>query len=299
MKKTLIALATVAVTTGAMAQVTLSGSLGMGVTGTSFVTSSTASTRTMGVTDSSFTFAANEDLGGGMKVSVSQTIDASGAQGTGVTGDGTKIALTGGFGGVTFGQLCASGALGEAVVGGGANTFKHAVAGVAGTDCRSYQYGLFTLPTLVKGLGVAVRIQNLSAAGTVNFKDFSAADNGLQYRFDYATGALKTGFYARSTTSELHASYDFGVAAVKFGADTKVVSGDKRQEFAIVVPMGAAKVSLGYGKKGVIKGTEIGVTYALSKRTAIQANFGTFTPLTAQTGDQVKSSNRVKLVHSF
>ena len=284
MKKTLVALAVLAASGASFAQVTLSGGYGIGVT-------SNGTATTVGQTDGSFNLAVNEDLGGGLKVAVSQTV-AFGTHGTNTTADGGSLALSGGFGALKYGNTCAGRALGEAVVG-GAYTFAHAVGGANG-DCRAdYQYVLYTLPSFVSGLTVAARIQNNATGTAIAADGFSAADNGAQLRLNYNVGQLTSGFYARSNSSELHLAYDLGVAAVKFGTDTKVASGDKRTEFGVSVPMGNLSLGLGYGKKGAIKGTEVGATYALSKRSSVVATYGSFDGATQDT------STRVKLMHSF
>lgn len=289
MKKTLIALAVLAASGASFAQVTLSGNYGVGV-----VTTSGAKT-VLGQTDGGLTFAASEDLGGGTKVAVSQTL-AFGKQGAAVTGDGGSVSVTGGFGAAKFGTVCASAALGEAVVG-GAYHFAHALGG--GTDCREYQYGLYTAPTLVTGLTAAVRIQNMAAGTAVLLDQFNATNNGLQARFNYNVGQFTSGFYAKSNSSELHLGYNLGVVALKAGFDTQTTNGLKRSEFGATIPMGATTISMGYGVKtsaggtADIKGTQVGVNYALSKRTSIDAVYGSFDNAT------VESSSRVRLLHSF
>jgi len=277
--------------------VTLSGAFGAGVTTAKFKDGT--STQVLGSTDNAVTFAVTEDLGGGLKVAASQTLAFGGAQGGTAKNDGGSIAISGGFGEAKFGMACAGAALGEGVVG-GAYHLAHAY-GSTGGDCREYKYSLYTLPTLVDGLTMAVRVQNTAADAALNVKDFSAVANGLQYRFNYATGALTTGVYIRSNTSEVHAAYDFGVAKVSYAADTKVSSGDKRTEIGLSAPVSAAlTLKAGYGKKGVIKGTQAGAFYALSKRTTLGAVIGNFTPNAAQADsiEQTKST-RFSLTHTF
>jgi len=271
--------------------------MGAGVTVNNYTGGTSA--KTLNSTDGAVTFAVTEDLGGGMKVAASQTLAFGGAQGGSATNDGGSLAISGGFGEAKFGMSCAGGALGEAVVG-GQYTFAHAVHSTGATDCREYKYGLYTLPTMVQGLTVAVRVQNMSGGTNLSLDDFSAAANGLQYRFNYANGPLAAAFYTRSNSSELHASYDLGVAKVSYGVDTKVASGDKRSELGVSVPLGALTLKAGYGKKGAIKGTEVGAFYALSKRTTLGATMGNFTPNTAQANTVAQDKPaRVSLVHTF
>jgi hypothetical protein len=290
MKKTLIALAAVAATGAAFAQssVTLSGNYGIGITSTG-----TAVTK-IGQTDGSLTYSVVEDLGGGMKVAATQTL-AIGTHASNATGDGGSLTVSGGFGSFKYGNTCAGRALGEAVVGGDYH-FAHALGKGAG-DCRAdYQYALYTAPTFVPGLTIAARIQNMATGGAISAEDFSATANGAQIRLTYAAGPMSASYFVRSNSGEVHASYNLGVATVKFGADTKTSTGkNKRTEFGLAAPMGPVTLSFGYGKQAdtKISGLQGGVSYALSKRTAIDAVYGSFK------NTNVDKSYRVRLLHSF
>jgi len=291
MKKTLIALAVLAASGASFAQssVTLSGNYGFGISSVG------GATAKLGLTDGGFTFAATEDLGGGLKASMSQTVAVKGHSST-ATADGGFLQLQGDFGTLKVGKACAGAALGEGNLG-GAYGWAHALASTssATTDCTAdWQYGLYTFPSMVQGLTVAARISQ--TAGDINVENFNATANGLQARFAYANGPLTAAYYVRSNSGEVHASYDFGVAKVVFGADTKTKDGTKeRTEIGLSAPFGATTVSFGYGKQNDSnkKGNQIGVTYALSKRTAIDAVYGQFKGATAD------NATRVRLLHSF
>ena len=295
MKKTLIAMAAVAVAGVASAQATITGTFGFGVTTTDYA--SNTSTTTLGSTDSTITFSASEDLGGGLSMAVSQSIATGGAEGGSVANDGGSITFGGGFGSLKFGTLNASAALGEGN-GNGAYTWKH-VLNSAAAGGRSYQYGLYTLPAMIPGLGVAIRVQNMSAATAIDFSDFTATANGTQLRLNYATGPVTMAYYVRSNSGEVHGTVDLGVAKISMGMDTKTstVGADKRKEVNVKVPMGGMELAAFYGKKGSITSTEVGVTYALSKRTSLNATSGSFK--NAVQADALKSSTRVRLTHSF
>ncbi len=294
MKKTLIAMAAVAVAGVASAQASITGTFGFGVTSTETAADSTS---TLGSTDSTITVSASEDLGGGLSMAVSQSIATGGAEGGNVVNDGGSITFAGGFGSIKFGTLNASAALGEGN-GNGAVTWKH-VLNTTGASGRSYQYGLYTLPAMVPGLGVAIRVQNMSAAGAVDFSDFTATANGTQLRLNYATGPVTMAYYVRSNSGEVHATVDLGVAKFAMGMDTKTstVGADKRKEVNVKVPMGGMELAAFYGKKGSITSTEVGVTYALSKRTSLNATTGSFK--NAVQADPLESSTRVRLTHNF
>ena len=103
MKKTLIALAAVAVTSTAMAQVTLSGKLAYGWETASNAAGATTN-KGLKVTDGHFTLGASEDLGGGMKIASSMEMLSRG-RGTDVSARNASLTVTGGFGGVTIGAI--------------------------------------------------------------------------------------------------------------------------------------------------------------------------------------------------
>jgi predicted porin len=129
--------------------------------------------------------------------------------------------------------------------------------------------------------------------------DFTAAGNGTQLRLNYATGPVTLAYYHRSNSGEVHGTVDLGVAKISVGMDTKTstVGADKRREFNVKIPMGGMEFGAFYGKKGEITSTEVGVTYALSKRTALNATTGSFK--NAKQTDALDSSTRVRLTHSF
>ena len=229
-------------------------------------------------------------------MAVSQSIATGGAEGGSVANDGGSITFGGGFGSLKFGTLNASAALGEGN-GNGAYTWKH-VLNSAAAGGRSYQYGLYTLPAMIPGLGVAIRVQNMSAATAIDFSDFTATANGTQLRLNYDTGPVTMAYYVRSNSGEVHGTVDLGVAKISMGMDTKTSTvTDKRKEVNVKIPMGGMELAAFYGKKGSITSTEVGVTYALSKRTALNATTGSFK--NAVQTDALKSSTRVRLTHSF
>ena len=280
MKKTLIAMAAVAVAGVASAQVTLSGSMGFGFSDTS------AGARTGGMTDGNVTFSASEDLGGGMSVSGSFTMDGQGSEGS-PSMDGQSLGLNLG----SAGSL----AMGEA----NANADKLGVASLSystndlfGGNNVGYSYAQYTLPTMVEGLTASLRWTG--AAGTV-----ATAGAKPQYRFNYKLAGASVDFNTKGgtagTASEIMVSYAIQGITLKAFADTSrpTTSATKRSEFLISAPLGPMTLSASNATKGTLKGTEVNATYSLSKRTAVSVNFGSFT------GSTTTSANRVKLVHSF
>ena len=94
MKKTLIAMAAVAVAGVASAQVTVSGQLAYAWESTSSADAVSVDTNGLAVTDGNLTFRASEDLGGGMSISTSQEFVARGRD-TAMSGRNATISLSG------------------------------------------------------------------------------------------------------------------------------------------------------------------------------------------------------------
>jgi hypothetical protein len=278
MKKTLIAMAAVAVAGVASAQVTITGAMGFG-----FSDQSTAA-RTAGFTDGNVTFAASEDLGGGMSISGSFTMDGKGSEGS-PSMDGQSLSLTT----ATAGSL----AMGEANAAKdklGVASLPYSTETLFGGTTAGYTYAQYTLPTIVDGLSVGLRW-----TGSAGSMATTAAKP--QYRFSMSVAGAAIDFNTKpsstGTASEVAVAYTVEGITLKAFADTAVASGDKRQEYSISAPVGAMTLAASMATKGTLKGTEVNATYALSKRTSLSVNFGSFT------GGTDTSANRVKLVHKF
>jgi hypothetical protein len=282
MKKTLIAMAAVAVAGVASAQVTITGAMGYGISDTS------TGARTADWTDGSMTLSASEDLGGGMSISGKSTIAFNGQSGS-VTSDGNSLSLT----------TAAAGSL--AIGSANADADKLGVAslpystghlfgtGTATNGTAGYQYVQYNLPSLVDGLSIGVRWAGSESGVTMG------AGAVEQYRFAFSAAGVGVEYNTKTGAADLLVSYTLEGITLKAFSDTKVASGDKRQEYSISAPVGGMTLSASTATKGALKGTEVAASVALSKRTSVAIGFGSFTGSTAGT----TSANRVKLVHSF
>jgi hypothetical protein len=287
MKKTLIAMAAVAVAGVASAQnYTISGAMGFGIEDDS------SKGRELTWTDGNVVFAASEDLGGGMSVSGSTKLAFS-DQDTEAKGDGSSLSIAGGFGKLTYATVSAD------ADNLGVGSLPYSTNDVFGGSTKNYAYTQFDLPSLVDGLSVGVRWAG--AEGDVNVTDVVE-----QYRFTYAAGPATVAFNTKTGASDLKATFDFGIAKVSMFTDTKRAEDAdatmKRREFSVAVPVSseltvsASMASRPSNTAGDPKdtGTEYNATYAFSKRTSLSVNYGTF-----KTGGTDKSANRIKLVHAF
>jgi predicted porin len=279
MKKTLIALAAVAVSSAAMAQVTISGNVDARYE--SLMTSSAAAAKGFLINDAQLHFTATEDLGGGLKATARFTIDGADTDGVAnapIAGDGVFLSLAGGFGSVTFSSLDSSDYLGNDLV----------TDQLKGSGAFVYNGGVqdrvtYTSPT----------ISGVRFSATMQDGDVGTATTHTQktnvFEIDYAAGPLTANIGMLTADKSTHTGtdgftrfkvgYNFGVAAVSYGQiNAKDAAGDKDTATAlsVSVPMGAVTLSYAYatikdGAADEIDGMAISAKYALSKRTSLSA----------------------------
>jgi len=258
MKKTLVALAAIAATTGAMAQATITGSVQAGTNQTSYSTSGAAALTSITLEDSNgntvFNIGDTEDLGGGMMfkgniaVEMGLSSQAFGANGV----NETYASVTGGFGGIKAGALqtpqflaIASGDAAGLLISNLVFTNNTHQGGTIGSavllQSKSLQY---VLPTFVDGL--SLKYQTGLGAQTDN------TSNSNHYAADFKTGAFAAGvaysdYKQTSSTTDsantYYATYDMG--AVKLltlwgSAKTAGASTVNSTSIGFQVPMGAA-----------------------------------------------------------
>ena len=306
MKKTLIALAAVAVTGVASAQVTLSGQLAYAWESTSSAAATSVKTSGLGVTDGNLTFKASEDLGGGMKISTSQEFVSRGRDTT-MAGRNATMSLSGGFGTLTVGSLEA----GNGILGlGGAGAPVYGLDnGVQLAGAGNVDIAALTLPSMngftlslksidgtaggvsSNGGGVTV-IQVQYAAGA-----FAADVDSTNYGGAFAAGAGKR--------TRMSASYDLGVAKVGFGVENnnKGNAADRSERvLGVSMPMGNMLLGANFassstdGVAGNNTGTDLGVKYSLGKQTSVFVQYQT-TKAAGVTNSA--SKYRVKLHKAF
>ena len=254
MKKTLVAVAALMFATGAMAEVTISGMMDIGVASTTTSTASVkAETTTIGDTNGNnvINIVAKEDLGSGMSADIQYGFGTSGDNGGSYSNYQTFAGLSGGFGRVQMGSFISP----QFVVnanGDATGAWSHSTAWVnqntTGTTrakeffpANQFQY---TLPTLIPGLGLSYTRKFGETAGN----SVGSADS---YSASYATGALSVMYaYTKSkfstTATDIaqgwNATYDLGVAKVyllstslKQGSDAAITG----MSYGVSAPMGA------------------------------------------------------------
>jgi hypothetical protein len=303
MKKTLIALATVAVTSTAMAQVTMSGA--MAYRFESSVSKTGAQDKGVGVNDAYITFATSEDLGGGLKLSASSGIDLGSTEDKATIGQGVNISLsTANMGSVTFSSDAASDYL----------PIDFMAETVGGHNGSSADRIIYKSPSIA-----GANISFVYADDTGNTTSDAAGahgvnDTSLTTIVDYSIGALTAS--AQSTSlSDLNslvkkargykAKYDFGVAAVSYGNYKSTSAADvitTETSLQVTAPVGPIALSVVLGSQQIgatatkLKGNQITATYALSKRTNVALDLVKYDSATAGVSP---ARSRMTLAHSF
>ena len=291
-----------AVTTGAMAQVTLSGGAAYGYQSTK---TNSVDAKGFGVDTAAFKMSASEDLGGGMKLSAAIALGGL-TRGDTPTGEDFTIVVSGGFGSVLLGQIeIGSGIRGLAQAGAPVNNMQGEILGAAtaGTDIVKYtapKMGDFTFSashTETKGLATGMTTGQ-STATTV----------GVDYASGPIAAKIDSSSWSENATLDsryrIAASYDLGVVKVGAGReDITLVSTlhTKYTMFGVSAPLSAnvtvGAVSVKEDIAGVTRsGTSVGASYALSKRTSVSANTASW-EITGQTAKDKKTT--ILLAHSF
>ena len=300
MKKTLIAMAAVAVAGVASAQVSVTGKVGAGyssITTNGATPAAEVTTKGMLMTNSDITFSATEDLGAGMSVKATVGIDGVNANNA-ITGNNGSLTLAGDFGTVAFtaGEESCNGVVGSA----------------AGVDLEDIGIGLqcaastsdslaYTLPAIG-----ALKVKVMTLEGAAGAGNNNAPSTNYLY-LDYAAGPLTAGvnftnIYQKSTRTRTNIKYDLGMAKLGFGYSTGgVATGATNNQtvFGAQLPMGAMTLSVGTatvstGAATKKAATAVGVDYSMSKRTGVEARY--------TTGNKNATNGRdvsIKLVTTF
>ena len=275
MKKTLIALAAVAVSTGAMAQATISGLLDINAVNTTKGSVQPIGGASVGVktsdlatnngwATSNLTFTASEDLGGGLRATAVMMSDIGATNG--FAARERTIGLSGGFGTVRMGRFAPAAAAGFHGFSGAGTTF--APGNIFGlSELFERQNGLvqYTSPSF-NGLTVNLAYANSSS----DISNLDSKNNGKQtsLHLGYAAGPLSVGFGMNDRKNKVEAtaaptaaaqtkhdmdwigaSYDLGVARVmathvkrKDKANGVALTDIKFNSIGVAVPIGAFTV---------------------------------------------------------
>ena len=284
MKKTLIAMAAVAVAGVASAQVTLSGTFNLDADNK--VTDTKA---TVAAGDVILSASAAEDLGGGMSVKVNTTLQTANGRGGKATSNGYSMAVSGGFGTLTYKNYLA-GSAGLSAGISAENDMNDAAGGY--TPRSRFEYAL---PSMVEGLTASIRWDSsngIDTQGQIN----STAFETTKYAVGYSAGPVSvstTGSNAAGSKNDFTVKFDAGIAAVSAYNATGVT------EFGVTAPIGALNVGL-HILSGDNKANGLTASYALSKRTSLRYSYvNQSTVATGNTAGALGTNYRLRLSHSF
>jgi len=313
MKKTLVAVAAVAAVTGAMADVTIYGTVDEHVVSTK--TTKTTTSMSGAYSGNALGFKGSEDLSGGMKANFQVEFNPNwhGASSTQtVTNYQSFAGLSGDLGSLRAGQFFSqqffNNALGDATGRSNAGGFTAVSEGATGVNQNNNIE--YTLPSIVSGLGIIVARTFDSGAYDTTTNDGSYTVSSSTYRLTYSTGALNVGYATSkantatagamsSKSTSTSANYDLGVAKLFANYQTYLTT-TTATNMGISIPFGAAALNANYGYKSVSGTKTYGYilqgTYAFSKRTTgiIQ-----YAPTGSAAGATTTTTTTVGVQHTF
>jgi predicted porin len=254
MKKTLIALAAVAVSSAAMAQVTISGTysvsyqqdltsttenpvLAPGLTGASkndMVPLTYGKAKGLAVTDAAIRVAATEDIGGGVRAAADFTFETGAQRGTTVTRADSGVSLSGGFGTVAYRNTRTSDLI--ASIGSSAISLPDGLYDSTGIVSRSAVDTLAYTSPRMSGLAASITMVennegNIAAAATnkgANVVGLSYVNGPLTLAIAHKTKAKAAAASSGLTSeanNEFSIAYDMGVARFAVAYDEASVTG--------------------------------------------------------------------------
>jgi hypothetical protein len=300
MKKTLVAIAALtAVAAFAQSSVSITGGMRIGYGQNAAGAKGLFTTQGSGNT---INIVVVEDLGGGlaaegavqMRYDMTNGVLNSGNAGTAGTAAGvaapaaaatrllhtTRLGLKGGFGAVQMGRIgldqhWAYTAFGSTTAGAALNP----VGAYGATEDNQLRYVSPNISGFVAHVATSFK-NNAAPALVMN----GGAAQGSQILAQYANGPIAVTFVNEkvntgSKGSQIGASYNFGVAKVNvISGSIKTAAGVKAGDaltFSATVPMGAATIKAGFKNDKLAANNDanaLGVDYALSKRTVVEAN---------------------------
>ena len=290
MKKTLIALAAVAVSSAAMAQVTLSGRIDASlvnekVTAANGTESSVGTQLANGtVTGSRLTFAGAEDLGGGLRAvfAFEQRFNIDTGTDSGAYLGNAFVGLTGGFGTVHMGRTYTAfnDDLGQSHTAGDTGFTPNLMPGYSSRGANTIKYVSPTMSGVSLTASTSLKESKAAGAKAINAVMLSYGAGPLQL-------ALAQQTEAAGDVTNISAAYDLGAARISIGSGSLdgANSGNDStgMTLGVTIPMGKMSVSLGYesgetetnagAKVSEASGFGVYANYAMSKRTSVYAGY--------------------------
>ena len=340
MKKTMIALAAVAAVGSASAQVALTGGISFAWIKDIQSRTDGSAAKSLVNSSAYIDIDATEDLGGGVKVAGHMEFNQDGGWASHAYADtkslvvstpmATLLFANARSGGNQAAGLVAPGAgalwegafdVGNVITRTGIDTAKLSVpVSSSFTASIAYVEGNNTTPVTNNYDGGKFGFGYGDGAQTPATSTFTLGGtyvaSGLkvvgQYNMTSATEDFKTALKAlkvddpRLTSYDLSVVYDAGVAKLGFSYDSarrakQNGTDEAAMLFGVSVPMGALSVGGNYAVRDKNNFLQLGAKYDLSKRTDLQAAYGTYTTAGKglPTGDLVQDTWTVRLSHAF
>lgn len=321
MKKTLVAIAALALVGAASAQstVNLTGKFRFAYQAFNNGTgAANAKSNGFAVTDGDVVFAAVEDLGGGMKAGATMAVRIRGrgpvASSGVVDGRDATVFLSGGFGSLVGGAVeAANGIIGYGGAGAPVIGLDNGVSldGGVNVDWLAYttpNMGGFTATVqLIDSIGApgAGGMQSLAATQDATLVGAAYSNGPINAKVDYTSfGANAAAAPTADNRLRISGNYNLGVATLGLGYQQKENSAnlkDKQWILGVAAPFGPVTVGANFVRRSDNAGLKVsswglGAQYNLSKRTYVQAAY--------QSQDSNAVANnitqlRLQLAHSF
>jgi hypothetical protein len=255
------------------------------------------------------TFAASEDLGGGMSVSGSMTIGGINRSSS-ITGENHAMTFNAGsMGSLSFQNVeSGSGIRGIGSAGAPVNNMEGEILVTA----ANINVAKYTFPAMIDGVALSVNHVSGNTGMGLGDSNDDGTSNGVAV--NYAAGPLAVNVdytnYQKSAVNytsktRVSASYDMGMAKVGFGNESNAADAaadvDKYTIIGLSAPVGAnmtvgvVRVTKKIGTDASLAGTSYGLKYDLSKRTNLSASVSNWDASTTVRSDKTK----VVLSHSF
>lgn len=326
MKKSFVALAVLAMSGAAFAQVSVSGKLGFSYQKDATVVGTTA-THGMQMTDGDLNFSATEDLGGGMSITAASAFVSRGRD-NGFSARDASLSLSTSSVSYVFGSIEKCSRIDNV-----AGAPVSLATGHDGGGAQPLAYGTFGLDgscNNVDTVGISLPMGPVTISASYN-ETAPGAGSGIATYYtvagDYAAGPLALGLEFRSvsategaafsvgtfnsglTTTRLNASYDFGAAKLGGGVEVSNHNAPSKYTLSVTAPLGsAATIGLIYSNRAkvtadatyfntsvdAVSATAIGVDYKLSKMTTLNASYGTYSNNAANANEY-----RIRLLKAF
>jgi hypothetical protein len=252
----------------ASAQVSISGGVAVGLQTSVAGNGSNNASAHFHLTNADINFAAKEDLGGGLSVAVGLGFSNESTRAGSMGIENTTMAISGGFGTLSYGNVLSPAAkMGSASLETDLTDYLGGYSNVTLVQYTAPAIGGWTpFINWAKGAAATATTGDLAASGSPNV-GISGNLGGAGIYLENDTGDAADGW-------DLRITYDAGGAMLAVRT-TK----DKYQEFGVSMPIGAMTVSLNSAsqKNGATdnKGTSLGISYAMSKQTALTFGYGT------------------------